>query len=167
MPKSSPDDTGDVPEPASPTPEPAVDAFVLDDFSAADVARMQIIPPGRYEPVGWIDFAGPGHAKSRAAAEVNTRRVLKELQQKELNPRHKPKDRSMDDLEEQAVKQVVDRIVNWSIRGRAEDGQIVDLRFTPERGMELLKDPRKGWFYIDCNNFLNNIENFMPASSQS
>lgn len=143
--------------------------FALDDFETEDVARMQIIPPGKFVSIGWIDFAGPGHQKSRQMADETSRKRLFEERQKQVNNRRQPVEKTPAESDREFAKMVVDRIVNWSFKSRVrdEDGveSFVDVPFTHDLAMTLFLDPRKGWIFGLCADFLGNIENFMPASS--
>ncbi len=151
---------------------PAADMFALDDFETEDVARMQIIPPGKFASIGWIDFAGPGHSKSKQMADEQSRkRLFEERQRQIMQNRYKPAEKTPEEVDREFVKMVVDRIVGWSIKGRGkdEDGEevFVDIPFTHETAMTLMLDRRKGWVFGQCAEFLGAVENFMPASSQS
>lgn len=145
----------------------AEDFAALDDFDAVDTARMDIVPPGGSRPIGWVDFAGPGHPKTRQMSDDATRKRLYEERQRQINNRWKPAEKTPDQVAEENVKFIVDRIIDWSIKGRASDGKIVDVSFTHRAAMDLIKDPKKQWFFIQCLDFIAYIENFMPASSQS
>jgi len=146
--------------------------FALDDFETEDVARMQIFPPGKFVAIGWIDFAGPGHPKTKQIADEASRKRLFEERQKQSNNRWKPEDKSPDQVDREYARMVADRIVGWSIKGRVKhedtgEESIAEITYTHDTAMEMFLDRRKGWLYGQCAEFLATVENFMPASARS
>jgi hypothetical protein len=117
---------------------------------------MDVVPPGASAPIGTITFAGPGHQKSIVQSEAATKKRLFEERQRQTNNRWKPAERTPEQLREENARFVVDRMLSWdgAFMRRDESGNIVPIQFSEEAAVTLLLDPRKGWLFSQCLEFL-------------
>jgi hypothetical protein len=149
---------------APPGADTALD-LVLDDYSTLDTAVMQIIPPTTARAIGSITFAGPSHPKTIAQQQRNHDRNQYEARQLRLNPQYTPPDKTKEQQERENAEWLVDRIVDWDVKGRTAEGQVIAVPFAKATALRMMTDPTKAWLYMACLMFLGRIENFMPSSS--
>lgn len=136
-------------------------------FDAIDEAAMEVLTAdGRTTGWTWF-FAGPGHPKgieqsNRVAREELAKARLKE--QAQVNGRKwKAPERVPDELREENVNFVMERLLRWSpIR---IDGE--DFPFTSENVRKLLIDPRKGGLLQQAIDFILADNSFTKRSPKT
>jgi len=148
--RTTPD--GGAPEVMPSQTDTAVD-LVLDDFSTLDTAVMEIMPPGLGRSIGKITFAGPNHPKTVRWNQQQYEKTQYEERQRRLNPRWQPPEKTKEQTEEENARWLISRMVDWDIKDRASDGSIVQVPFTEDAAMKVLRDPGKSWLYLDCLQF--------------
>jgi hypothetical protein len=114
-----------------------------------------------------ITFAGPGHPKTIELADHRARQQLREEKAKEqarVNGRKwKAEEKTPADQRAENVEWIADRIVGWSpVRINGED-----LPYSRENAIKVLADPKKGWFFRQCLDFLLAEENFMKSFAKA
>ena len=142
-----------------------MDQFDVSDFDSADTAEMPVAHPVTSEPTSWvITFAGPGHVKTIDLANRRARQQLREEKAKEqarVNGRRwKAEDKTPTDQRAENVEWIADRIVGWTpVKINGED-----LPYSRENAIKPLTDPKKGWLFRQCLEFLLAEENLMQSS---
>ncbi len=130
------------------------DTFAIDDFDSVDTAIMRVVAPGGAETLASITFAGPAHELTRAQSKrMNDLRLYQST-----------RPRSLRQVEVENVLFIVERIVTWSGIKRRDGDELVEVPFSREAATALLIDPRKGWLFAQCLEFLAAPGSFLPAS---
>ncbi len=124
----------------------------LESLRSLDEATMPIVPPGYSQAIGSIVFAGPGHEKTVAAdAKMYRWRSA-------FRGRAAPYEVAV----AMGLEEIADRIIAWSGLMEEVNGNIVEIKFTPRRAVELLADRRLSWLAAQCRNFLDHPATFAP-----
>lgn len=146
-------------------------AFVLDDFDYSDTATLDVIPPGTADIIATITFAGPGHEKTIDISNTETRKRLLQEAQARVNTRAgtKPDGRTPETVRNENVGRIVNRIVGWSgfLARDADGGGTHEIPFTEAAAMAILADPRKGWLFSLCFDFLFVLDSFTTSSAKN
>jgi hypothetical protein len=145
-----------------------MDTLDLSDFDTADTSDMPVAHPLTGEPTTWIiTFAGPGHPKTIDLADRRARQQLRDEKAKEqarVNGRKwKAEDKTPAEQRAENVEWIADRVVGWTPVKINGD----DLSYSRENAIKLLADPKKGWLFRQCLEFLLAEENFMPSSAKA
>lgn len=133
-------------------------------LESADSADMEVVLNG--VPSGWVwTFAGPGHPKAIEQSNRLSKERLqrdREIEQARANGKKwKALAETPDEIMEKNARFVAERLIRWNpVR---LDGQ--DLRFSEEKAVELLKDPRKANLLQQAIDFLADDKSFMQRSA--
>jgi hypothetical protein len=138
--------------------------FSLDDFKLADESDLNLRNSAG-QPSGWIwTFAGPGHPKTVAADEQQTKRALaiaEEQEKARVNGRKwKGSGDTVDDVRDRNIAYIIARLLRWS-DGMTVDGQ--PFQCTPENARAILLNPGLG-VYEQVNSYLTDEKSFTPRS---
>jgi len=144
------------------------DDFDISAFKTLATADMVVNHPITGVPTKWIiTFAGPGHPQTVDLADRQARRRLTEdknkLQAQVNGRKYKAPDLSPEDVRDEIVGDIVDRIVTWTpVR---LDGEAVE--FSKAKAVALLRDPAYGKLFEQIIDFLAAERSFMPRSAQN
>lgn len=138
--------------------------FSLDDFRLADESDLNLRNSAG-QPSGWIwTFAGPGHPKTVAADERQTKRALEIAEEQEktrVNGRKwKGSGDTVEAVRDRNIAYIVERLLRWS------DGMTVDGKpfpCTPDNARSILLNPGLG-VYEQVNTYLTDEKAFTPRS---
>lgn len=141
-------------------------ALDLDSLDGMDEANMNVFANGK--PTGWIwTFAGPGHAQAieqsnRISRDTLNRNRLKE--QAQVNGKKwKAPDQTPDELREDNVRFVMERLLRWS--DVTMGGQ--PYPFTAENARALLMDRKKVALLQQAVEFILDDNSFTKPSAAS
>jgi len=139
----------------------------LDELDSLDTVELDVRHPVTDEPTGWcLTFAGPGHRRTIDMANERLRRQQREERERELakanGHKWKGDDKSPDDIRAETVAFVADRIIAWSPDPTVGGAPLPHSRDAARR---LLGDPKKGWLFQQCFDFIKVEENFMRRSA--
>lgn len=141
--------------------------FSLDDFKLADESDLNLRNSAG-QPSGWIwTFAGPGHPKTVAADERQTKRALAiadEQEKARVNGRkYKGSGDTFEEFRDRQINYMIERLLRWS------DGMKVDgapFLCTPENARTILLNAGLG-VYEQVNTFLTDEKSFTPRSAKT
>jgi hypothetical protein len=148
--------------------QPTSGAFDLADVSASDEAVLDIKHPKSDEPTGWQwTFFGPGHPRTVAIADRETRAMLKlaaDKEQARVNyKKWKPEEETGADLRAKTVANIVGRTKYFTpVKFGSET-----IEFSPEAATKLLLDRTKGWLFKQVIDFISAEESFIQPSATS
>lgn len=141
--------------------------FSLDDFKLEDEGDLDL--RNKFgQPSGWVwTFGGPGHPKTVAADERQTKRALalaEDQEKSRVNGRKwKGSGDSVEEVRDRNIDYIVARLVRWN------DGMTVDgepFPCTPENARKVLLNPALG-VYEQVNSYLLDEKSFTPRSPKS
>lgn len=143
-----------------------MDSFDLSDLDSAEESEMEVLANGR--PTGWRwRVAGPAHPQSlaqsnRVSREQLSKRRMQEQQQ--LNGKKvKLPEQTPDELLEDNVKFVLERLLGWSdITMNGEP-----YPFSQDNARKLLMDRKKGALLQQAIEFILDDNSFMSRSAKS
>ena len=138
----------------------------LADFDSIDEAHMTVMAGG--QPTDWRwTFAGPGHPNAAAQSNRVARESLAKARAKEQaqtnGKKWKAPDQSPDELLEDNVSFVLERLLGWSdIKMNGEP-----YPFSHENARKLLMDRRKGALLQQAIEFILDENSFTKRSAKN
>jgi len=135
-------------------------------FDAVDEAEMQVMVNG--QPSGWIwTFAGPGHPQAAAQSNRVAREQLAKQRAQEQarvnGKKYKSPEQSPDELLEDNVAFVLERLLGWS--AITMNGE--PFPFNHDNARKLLMDRRKGALLQQAVEFILDENSFTPRSAKN
>jgi len=142
-----------------------VATFDIDDLNSVDEGKMMVLAGDR--PTGWEwTFAGPGHpmgiAQTNRIAREELSRQRSQEQARVNNKKYKAEEKSPDDLLEENVNFILERLLGWSdvnMNGKP-------FPFSRENARSILKDKRKATILNQCIEFILNDNSFTKRSAK-
>lgn len=141
-------------------------AFDVAGLDTVDESEMEVMAAGR--PTGWrFVFAGPGHPHAIAQSNRVARDSLAKQRAKEQaaanGKKWKSETQSPDDLLQDNVSFVMERLLGWSpVKMHGED-----FPFSAENARKLLLDRKKGALLQQCIEFVLDDNSFTPRSPKA
>jgi hypothetical protein len=142
-------------------------ANMADDLPM-ETAELHIVKPGTSIKTGWvITMAGPGHPKTVALGNKESRKTLEEQRRIKLQQargqRVKIDDVEPEENAREFVEGLVARIVTWT----PVDFGAGQVDFSEKAAVELLLDPNKGMYVGQIVDFLIAERSFMKGSAKT
>lgn len=138
----------------------------LSDFDSIDEAQMTVMSGGERTDWYWT-FAGPGHPNAVAQSNRVSRESLAKARAKEQaqtnNKKWKAPDQSPDELLEDNVGFVLERLLSWS----PIDLGGAPYPFSHENARKLLMDRRKGALLQQAIEFILDENSFTKRSAKT
>jgi hypothetical protein len=140
----------------------------LADFDSIDQTEMNVVAGG--QATGWMwTFAGPGHPNAAAQSNRVARESLAKARAKEqaqTNGRKwKAPEQSPDELLEDNVNFVLERLLDWSGDIPTVNGE--PYQFSHENARKLLMDRRKGALLQQAIEFILDENSFTKRSARN
>jgi hypothetical protein len=138
----------------------------LADFDTVDEAEMQVMVNG--QPSGWTwTFAGPGHPQAAAQSNRVAREQLAKQRAQEQarvnGKKYKAPEQSPDELLEDNVAFVLERLLGWS--AITMNGE--PFPYSHDNARKLLMDRRKGALLQQAVEFILDENSFTPRSAKN